>query len=50
MESVALSEYAESGKPDELLVRYGLSSSDVVQAAEKALARKRRKEPATAIS
>ena len=32
--------YAESGKPDELLKKYGLTSNDIVRAAEKAVSRK----------
>jgi transketolase len=32
--------YAESGKPDELLEKYGLTSKYIVQAAEKVVARK----------
>jgi transketolase len=33
--------YAESGQPDELLVKYGLVAKDIATAARKALARKR---------
>ncbi len=33
--------FGESGKPEELLVKYGLDASDIVKAAEKVLARKK---------
>ena len=33
--------FGESGKPEELLTKYGLDSSNIVAAAEKALARKK---------
>ncbi len=32
--------YAESGKPEELFIKYGLTSKDIVQAAQKAISRK----------
>lgn len=41
MEFVALNGYAESGKPDELLVKYNLTSADVADAARRAVSRKR---------
>ena len=41
IEMVATTRYAESGKPDELLTRYGLTSSDIVDAAKRVLGRKR---------
>jgi transketolase len=34
--------YAESGQPDELLEKYGLVARDIVAAAKKALARKKK--------
>ena len=34
--------YAESGKPEELFEKYGLTSKHIVQAAEKALSHKRK--------
>lgn len=40
VEVVAQDRYAESGKPEQLLVKYGLSVSDVEAAARKALQRK----------
>lgn len=41
-ETVAIRDtYAESGKPEELLERYGLTSSHIVKAAEKAVLRKK---------
>ncbi len=41
MEFVAIQDtYAESGKPDELLVKYGLTARHILQAAERVLARK----------
>lgn len=40
VESVALAGYAESGAPDELLVKYHLTSKDVDLAVRKAIARK----------
>lgn len=33
--------FGESGKPEELLVKYGLDTNDIVKAAEKVLARKK---------
>ena len=41
VEMVALKGYAESGKPDELLRKYGLTADDVEKAALRALARKK---------
>ncbi len=41
VEMVALRGYAESGTPDELLKKYGLTASDVEKAARKALQRKK---------
>ncbi len=41
MEFVGLSTYAESGTPDGLLDKYGLRASNVVEAARRAVARKR---------
>ena len=41
MESVALTGYAESGSPDELLSKYHLTSSAVTEAVRKAISRKR---------
>lgn len=32
--------FGESGKPEQLLEKYGLSTANIVQAAEKAIARK----------
>ena len=40
VEVVAQDRYAESGKPEQLLVKYGLSASDVEAAARRALQRK----------
>ena len=40
VEMVALDRYAESGRADQLLVKYGLTPSDVEQAVRRALARK----------
>lgn len=40
LEAVALTGYAESGKPDELFKRYGLTGDDIVAAARRALERK----------
>jgi transketolase len=40
VESVALLNYAQSGKPAELLQRYGLTSPDIVLAVKKAVRRK----------
>jgi transketolase len=40
MEFVALKGYAESGKPNELLKKYGLTAGDVAQAVRKVLTRK----------
>ncbi|MSQ11464.1 MAG: transketolase family protein [Dehalococcoidia bacterium] len=42
MEFVALQRYAESGKGDELLQKYGLTAADVAEAVRKVLRRKRR--------
>ncbi|MBI4199831.1 MAG: transketolase family protein [Chloroflexi bacterium] len=42
MESVALDRYAESGKPELLLAKYGLTAADVEKAAVRAIGRKRR--------
>jgi transketolase len=33
--------FGESGKPEDLLVKYGLMASDIVQAVKAALARKK---------
>ena len=41
MEFVALKGYAESGKPAELLKKYGLTSQDIVQAVRRVLQRRR---------
>ncbi|MCC6263202.1 MAG: transketolase family protein [Bryobacterales bacterium] len=41
MEFVGLTDYAESGTPDELLDKYGMRAAPVVAAAKKALARKK---------
>ena len=40
MESVSLAGYAESGAPDALLSKYGLTSQEVAQAVRKAIGRK----------
>ena len=40
VEMVALDRYAESGKPELLLAKYGLTASDVEQAVRRVLARK----------
>ncbi|MCZ6789394.1 MAG: transketolase family protein, partial [Chloroflexi bacterium] len=40
VEVVAQDRYAESGKPEQLLVKYGLSANDVEAAARRALQRK----------
>ena len=40
LESVALENYAESGNPDELLVKYGLTSTEIVDRARRANLRK----------
>jgi transketolase len=41
MEMVAVHDsFGESGKPEELLVKYGLDTPYIVAAAERALARK----------
>ena len=40
LESVALENYAESGKPDDLLVKYGLTSTEIVDRARRANLRK----------
>ena len=43
MEFVAIRDtYAESGTPEELLNRYGLTASHVVKAAERVVSRKRK--------
>jgi transketolase len=41
LEMVALDRYAESGKPDQLLEKYGLGTQNIENAAKAALARKR---------
>ena len=42
MEFVAIQDtYAESGKPDELMAKYGLTARNIVEAARRALKRKR---------
>lgn len=41
IEMVAVNDsFGESGKPEELLIKYGLSTADVIKAAERAIARK----------
>ena len=40
LETVALDRYAESGKPAQLVERYGLTAEDVVKAVRRAIARK----------
>ena len=41
MEMVAVNDtFGESGTPDELMVKYGLDTPDIVRAAERAVARK----------
>jgi transketolase len=40
VEFVALTGYAQSGKPNELLVRYGLTSKEIIAAVRKVIARK----------
>jgi transketolase C-terminal domain/subunit len=40
MEYVALKGYAQSGKPNELLARYGLTSKDIEASVRKVVARK----------
>ena len=40
MEFVGLTSYAESGSPDELLDKYGMRSTNIVEAVKKVLARK----------
>ncbi len=40
LEMVALDRYAESGRPDQLLVKYGLTASDVSTAVRRVLERK----------
>jgi transketolase len=40
MEMVALHSYAKSGRPDELLVRYGLTAGDIEKAVKSAVKRK----------
>ncbi|MBI2164954.1 MAG: transketolase family protein [Chloroflexi bacterium] len=42
LETVALTRYAESGKPEHLLEKYGLTAKDVERAARRAVQRKRR--------
>lgn len=42
MEFVGLSGYAESGSPDELLDKYGMRATNIVEAARRALKRKNR--------
>jgi len=42
MEMVALNSYAQSGKPEDLLKRYGLTAEDIVQAARRVVERKKR--------
>jgi transketolase len=42
MEFVGLDRYAESGPPEALLEKYGLVAKNVVEAAKKALARKKK--------
>jgi len=32
--------FGESGKPEELLTKYGLDTADIIEAAERAVARK----------
>jgi transketolase len=41
MEFVGLTGYAESGSPDELLDKYGMRASSIVDAVKRALARKK---------
>jgi transketolase len=41
MEFVGLADYAESGTPDALLEKYGMTAARVVEAARKAISRKR---------
>ena len=41
LEFVAVKGYAQSGKPSELLVRYGLTAADIVRAVKTVLERKR---------
>ncbi len=41
MEFVGLDSYAESGQPDELLRKYGLTADDIAAAARRVLSRKR---------
>ena len=40
VESVALDGYAESGNPNELLSKYGLSAKEIVRATRKVISRK----------
>lgn len=40
VEFVGITQYAESGKANELLVKYGLNDTNVVEAAQRALSRK----------
>ena len=40
LEYIALHTYAQSGKPDDLLKRYGLTAEEIVKAAKRTLARK----------
>jgi transketolase len=42
MEFVGLTGYAESGTPDELLDKYGMRAPVIVEAAKKAVARKKK--------
>ena len=42
MENVALTQYAESGQPDELLKKYKLTSIDIERSVEKVISRKNR--------
>jgi transketolase len=41
LEMVAVNDsFGESGKPEELLVKYGLNDTDIVEAAQRAIGRK----------
>ncbi|MBN1367524.1 MAG: transketolase family protein [Dehalococcoidales bacterium] len=40
MEYVALKDYAESGKPDELLIKYHLTANDIIEAVKSVIKRK----------
>jgi transketolase len=42
MEFVGLTGYAESGSPDELLDKYGMRAASIVDAAKKAVSRKKK--------